>query len=359
MTIKRIGACIGLSLLFHVAPAEAILLNGTEVPKEKMVVYLLIGHSNMAGVDAGKSDPVVHPRCWNFPMKTKIWVPAAEPKNAAKSGLSGNGSAGPGMPFLKGMAAAYPDYHFGVITNASMSATCRGENTGNNNSGLDPSDNRYWDSTYLYVNIINAAKAVQNEVTIGGIMCMLGSVDATRTSEAVCRAFSDDVAELVRDMRRDLGLPNLPFLMGAYEAGSTGSFSPSLPLPGIIAAQTDLIPTKLPFSAVVDSKGIQMRDDHHYTGDVGQGEFAKRAIALIQSKNFFPSAGSSIALRQGRVLTEGMHRQWTLSSTGAEIIGFEGGAYLLNGSADRSQSLETKAGKGAQGAPSAVTIKAR
>jgi hypothetical protein len=352
MTFKRICVCMGLSLLFRAAPVEGIILNGTNVPKEKMVVYILIGHSNMAGIDAAHSDAVANPRCWNYPMATKTWVQAAEPKNAVKKGLSGNGSAGPGMPFLKGMAAAYPDYHFGVLTNASLSATCRGENTGNNGSTLDPADNRYWDSTYLYVQIMTAAKAAQKDVTIGGILCMLGTVDATRTSEAVCRAFSDDMTELIKDMRRDLGLPNLPFIMGEYEAGATKTFDPTLPLPGIIAAQTHLIPSKLPFSATVDSKGIQMLDDHHYTGDVGQGEWAKRAIAVIQANKFFPVAGTGIAQPIGGHSGLIAHRgEWTLSSTGAEVFGFEGSAWLLNGAGYAAPK------QGAMTAPAGLTAR--
>jgi hypothetical protein len=344
MALKRVCLCICMVLAFRITPVHGIVLGGTTVPKEKMVVYLLIGHSNMAGIDVSHSDDVTHPHCWNYPMATKQWVPAQEPRNSRTKGLSGNGSAGPGMPFLKGMAAAYPDYFFGVLTNASLSATCRGTNTGNNTSNLDPEDNRYWDSTYLYVQIMTAAKAVQKDVTLGGILCMLGTVEATRTSEAVCKAFSDDVSQLAKDMRRDLAMPNLPFIMGEYEAGATGEFSPSLPLPGIIAQQTKLIPSKLPYSATVDSKGVTMLDNHHYTGDKGQQEWAKRAIAAIQANNFFPTTGANIAIPAGKALGAGaVYRgPWTLSATGAEVIGFEDGAYMINGAGLRPPAIKAR-----------------
>src|SRR4051812_32044998 len=74
MTTQRALLCICLSLLLRVAPVHGLMLGGTDVPKEKVIVYLLIGHSNMAGIDAGKSDDVTHPHCWNYPMKTKTWV---------------------------------------------------------------------------------------------------------------------------------------------------------------------------------------------------------------------------------------------------------------------------------------------
>lgn len=279
------------------APARAVMLGGTDVPKDKVVVYLLIGHSNMAGQDLAHSDGATDPHVWTWPIATKQWVLAKEPPNAGRAaGLSGHGEGGPGMPLMKGLAAAYPGYYIGVINNASLSATCKGVNTGNNSSQLDPSDNRYYKGTYLYHEILEAAKAVQPDVTLGGILCMLGTVDATRTNQQVCEAFSDDISQLVKDLRADLGLPNLPFIMGGYEAGASGSFALTKPLPAIIDAQIKLIPSKLPLSGVVDSKGIQMLDDHHYTATTqGQGEWAKRAIAIIQENNWFPVGGTAIA----------------------------------------------------------------
>jgi hypothetical protein len=340
MTMQRAFLCVCFLFLFRVTPVHGLSLGGTNVPKEKIVVYILIGHSNMAGIDAGKSDDVSNPHCWNYPMKTKAWVLAKEPKNNKTAGLSGNGSAGPGMPFMKGMAAAYPDYYFGVLTNASLSATCRGENTGSNGSTLDPSDNRYWDSTYLYDQIMTAAKAVQKDVTLGGILCMLGTVDATRTTLAVCQNFSNDISELVTDMRRDLAMPNLPFIMGEYEAGATAEFSPSLPMPAAVMAQIKLIPSKLPFSATVDSKGITMLDNHHYTGDGGQQEWAKRAIAVIQANKFFPfsGAGLSAPAHKSALINVAKRGPWTLSVTGAEVVDFGGAGYLLDGRSDRKQA---------------------
>lgn len=294
----RFGLSLALLALLPVG-AHALLLGGTEVPKEKVVVYLMIGHSNMAGQDFRNSDGVADARGWNYQWATtKTWVPAKETPGAMRNGLSGRGSGGPSMPFIKMMAAAYPDHWFGVVSNASLSATCRGENTGNNSSGMDPEDNRYWKGARLYNEILNAAKEIQGSVTLGGIVCMLGSVEATRTPESVCRTFSADLAQLAKDFRADLGLPQLPFIMGEYEAGSTGSFSPALPLPAIITAEIKSLPSKLPFSAIIDSKGIAMFDDHHYSAKVGQPEFARRTLAAIQANKWFPpQGGSAIVIR--------------------------------------------------------------
>jgi hypothetical protein len=279
-------------MAMSVLPAGAVTLGGTTVTKDKFVVYLLIGHSNMAGEDMSHSDGTADPRGWHWPIATKQWIPAKETPSAGRTaGLSGHGEGGPGMPFVKGMAAAFPGYYFGLINNASLSSTCKGENQGNSSSPLDPADNRYFKGTYLYNELLTAAKAVQPEATLGGILCMLGSVEATRTSQEVCQAFSDDLSQLAKDLRADLGVPNLPFIMGGYEAGATGSFALSKPLPAIIDAQIKLLPSKLPFSGVVDSKGITMLDDHHYVANGnGQPLWAQRAIAIIQTNAWLPGA---------------------------------------------------------------------
>jgi Carbohydrate esterase, sialic acid-specific acetylesterase len=274
---------------------HAINLGGVEVPKDKMVVFLMIGHSNMAGQQIQASDGVTHPRAWNYQWSsTKTWVPAKETPGARTNGLGTRGAGGPSMPLLKQLVAAYPDHHFGIVNNASLSSTLKGTNTGNNTSHLPASENRYAKGATLYNEIITAAKEIQAQVTLGGIVCMLGAVEATRTPESVCRAFSADLAEVATDMRTDLGLPNLPFYKGEYEAGATGQFALSRPMPTIIDAEIKLMPTKLAYSASISSVGIEMLDDHHYTAVKGQGEFAKRIITTMQTKGWFPGSTSSI-----------------------------------------------------------------
>jgi len=125
---------------------------------------------------------------------------------------------------------------------------------------------------------------------------MLGTVEATRTSQAVCQSFSDDISQLVKDLRTDLGMPNLPFIMGGYENGASGDFALTNPLPAIVDAQIKLIRSKLTNSAVVDSKGITMLDDHHYIANLGgQPVWAQRAVAIIQTNKWFPTGATALA----------------------------------------------------------------
>jgi hypothetical protein len=276
------------ALLFPAA-ARAILLGGTEVPREKFIVFILIGHSNMSGENHRHSDGVGGPRIWYHQWYgSKEWLPAREPPNHPELGLSGRNCGGPGMAFLKGMAAAYPDYHFGVISNATVSCTVKGVNGGHNGSEYPADGNRYWKGAALYEEIPAVVNPIKRDFLLGGIIAMLGSVEATRTSRAVCEAFSDDLAQMARDYRADLGEPNLPFIIGDYENGAYGDFSLAYDWPRIIDEQIKALPAKLPNSANVSSVGIPMKDDHHYTIE-GEAEFARRVIAALRSKRWDPA----------------------------------------------------------------------
>jgi hypothetical protein len=300
MSIKKFFLC--LAVLFPVGSANALLLNGTNVPKDHIIVYILIGHSNMAGNTTVGSDGVTAPRIWNYQwFSNKQWVPAKETPGNMANGLSAKGEGGPGMSFLKDMATAYPQYNFGVVSNASLSATCKGIDLGSNGSGTPADSNRYWKGAHLYNEILVATKEVQANVTFGGIICMLGTVEATRTSDSVCKNFGIDITQMVKDFRSDLGEPNLPFIIGEYENGATGDFSLTLPWPQLVAAGIKSVPSLLPLSATINSVGIAMADDHHYTTtDPGRPEFSRRVVAMIQSKNWFPPPSIAAGIIKGK-----------------------------------------------------------
>ena len=328
------------------SPLQALMLGGVNVPKDKIVVYLLIGHSNMGGVESRNPDNVAHPRGWNYTWSAtpKAWVPAKEAPGGTKNGLSTRGAGGPGMPFIKQMAEAFPEYHIGVISNASYSSTCKGVNTGNNTSGIPSAENRYWKGARLYNEILTAAKEVQADVTFGGIICMLGTVEATRSSDEVVASFSDDISQMAKDLRADLGLPNLPFMMGEYETGSSGEFSTSLPWPATILAQTRLIPSKLPNSATISSQGVAMKDDHHYAWPAGQTEFAARCVAAIKTKQWCPPAALVTILRPARAgAPVGRVGLRFLEDRGAKAAFRDGIPYFIDGKLVINNSVRSHA----------------
>lgn len=329
------------AVLFPALTAHAILLGGVEVPKDKFIVYLCIGHSNMAGEDPQHSDGVSIPHAWNYQWySTKTWVLAKETPGSMKNGLSGNGSGGPGMPFLKAMAAAHPDYYFGIINDASLSSTCRGLNTGLNVSDNPADQNRFWKGAKLYQQLITAVNDTKAYATFGGLICMLGLVEATRTNDTVCNRFSDDITQMVTDFRSDMGLPNLPYLESEYENGATGDFAITKPWPSIIQAQIKLVPAKLALSATINTVGIEMIDQEHFNATHGQPEFAKRLVAMIDSKSWFPPPTGSTTIAIPPVM-QGSAKAALLFSPRSvqEGVDFGGVVYGITGKKWRDEPL--------------------
>jgi hypothetical protein len=260
------------------APARGIVLGGRRVARSRFIVYLFIGHSNMAGRDARRADIVPHARCWNYRWYAdERWVPAVETRHGHR-GLTPRGSGGPGMPFLKQLAERHARYWFGIIQNAESAARAR---EGHLN---------YMKGSRLYNEIITAALAVKPDVTFGGIVCMLGINE--RNSEPFARSFAEDIYRIVTDMRKDLGEPKLPFLIGQYEASSTGGYDPRRAFGPVIIQQIYAIPRKLEYAAVVDSRGVPCVDDHHYTVQ-GHVEWTRRALDLLAKNKWFPPPGAA------------------------------------------------------------------
>jgi hypothetical protein len=318
--IKKI-AFILTAILMYSPITEAINLGGVEVQKDKFIVYLLIGHSQMAGIITTNNDKTTHPHAWVYRYATtKTWELAKE-TGSNRNGLSGRGTGGPGMPFLKQMTSLYPDYYFGVITNASPSSTCHGVNSGSSGSNLSKEENRYWRDAQLFEEIIAAARAVQKDATIGGILCMLGSIEATRAVDVtVCQNFSQDIAQMASDMRDSLKLPKLPFIFADYEKGATGTFSTTLEWPSIISKQLDLVTKKLTNSVEVSSLGIPMFDEHHFTIE-GEGVWARRAVDSLKKMGFFPPPGTSVVNTKS-------HRATNSSSGSITIVKHKGGLVI-------------------------------
>jgi hypothetical protein len=291
---RQKALCFMFFIGIFLTQANAINLGGTNVAKEKFIVYLLIGHSEMAGITTTNNDNVTDPHAWVYRWgTTKNWELAKE-NGTYKAGLSGRGTGGPGMAFLKLMVSRHSDYYFGVVSNACPSATCHGINTGGNGSDFTAEQDRYWRDALLFQEIIKAARAIQKEVTLGGVLCMLGCVEATRATDVtVCQNFANDMTQMATDIRDSLGLPKLPFVIADYEKGASGDFSVSNPWPAIIAKQLDSIPFKLSCSVIVNSAGIQMTNDHHFS-IAGEGEWARRAVDSLEANHFFPSGSVGV-----------------------------------------------------------------
>ena len=175
-------------------------------------MFLHLGHSNMAG----RTDTPValrpfyfetHPRLWSFKEGWKL----------AKEPLSGDfltrGRAGPGMAILRtALGMAEPDavmVSIGHGQDGSRGGKCASYRRG----GL------------LYDMIMGPARQLRGKVTFGAIISVLVLMDVFGDRQLLPRAHECHEA-VARDMRADLGDPNIPFLMSDWKMEESGSLRP-------------------------------------------------------------------------------------------------------------------------------------
>ena len=262
-------------------PASGITvsINGTLVPKEKVIVFLHIGHSNMAGraMAPATLKPYFYdtdPHLWRY-QKGGSFTPAAEP-------LSGDGGtpgypqgAGPGMALLRTALAAAPDaYIVSIGKGASLdfSASCFSFRKG----GI------------FYDTVMGPALELKGKVTFAGLFAMFG-YDGRSNPKAQSPGYINCLKGLAEDYRTDLGEPNLPYVQSDYERGATGVWSPACCGAPQVIAQMAQIPDMIPHSLLIPTDGIPMQDNHHFNM-TGHQMWAARAFMAMQMNQLAPWA---------------------------------------------------------------------
>jgi hypothetical protein len=260
--------------------AQITLPNGHIVPKDSFIVYLFFGHSNMAGRDKGNLDSAANPFLWNFqldrqPLQT--WVPAKEPIHIENPPFPEFG-CGPGMPFLRAMSNAYPGYYFGIIQNANSHYTI----------AVD-----YRRGKAAYIEEIGAAQTLMGKVTFGAMVAMLGWVESEgEIAAASPLEFAWQETSMVAEIRQDLQVPNLPYLVGEFENGAS---STRAIYRDTVARRILLTPSLIKNSAIVPSAGMGYIDDHHFDC-VSQKAWAQRAFRICVDSGWVPGGGSPVAV---------------------------------------------------------------
>ncbi len=258
--------------------AAGVTINGTFIPKDKVIVTLHLGHSNAAG----RTDVPASMRSLYFQTNPKLWAYAKGGRFvAAKEPLSGDrltqGKAGPGMAILHTAREHAPDLtfvHIGRGHDGSVGGFCRNFRKG----------------ALLYPFVMDAAAELKGKVTFGGIFVMLGVNEFRRDRMNIPRFF-ECLAGIANDMRTDLGDPNIPFLMGDWEAGATGDFDPETQptAPTIKEQLRRAADTVIPRAGLIPSEGLPMSDDHHYNL-VGYKLWAERGFQIMRMKELVPWA---------------------------------------------------------------------
>jgi hypothetical protein len=246
-------------------------LGGVHVPRERAIVVLHFGHSNMLGHGA---DPIslrpyfftTHPRLW-ISRANGTFVPATEPTSTTRP----RDTAGPGMGLLRAAVEKAPaDYHFISIGLGVGSATSQDYSKG----GL------------YYSEVIDRAIALKGRVTFGAAVVMLGITDR-HMPLALQPGFADRMVKIVADLRADLGTPDLPVLHTDYEMESTGDLAPDTEVGLRFRPLILSLPKRISRCAIVPTDGLGMQDDHHFNME-GQKVWSERAIQILVDRGWAP-----------------------------------------------------------------------
>ncbi len=256
------------------APLSGITidLGGVNVPKEKAIALIHIGHSNMAGRASSPtaSRPYhfqeTHPRAFMYHagMPPELALePTADDGQTSQRG-------GPGAALVKESAMlAAPDYYFISLGFGHPSAYC----------------SQFLPGGLYYDELIAEPKAIKDRVTFGAIFIYLGITERHGT-EADRTGFPNCINTLVTAIRTDVGDPNLPFMINDYEVEGTGEFVVGGEVANAIMPQIAKIPSVVSNSALVSAEGLGMQDDHHFNLD-GHRTWVQRALMIMQQKGWF------------------------------------------------------------------------
>lgn len=202
-------------------------------------LYLLIGQSNMAG--RGRLDEVPEPAHPAIVMLTKdlSWVPAQDPLHFDKP----SAGVGPGLAFARRMVTLRPGNRIGLIP-AAVGGTAI--------SVWRPMAEDAATHTHPYDDALRRTRAAQGAGTLRGVLWLQGESDRKDS-----KGYGDRLQELIANLRRDLGIPGLPWV-----AGEIVAFKPDKE-PGTQAINREL----RGLLGVVPAYAVVTSVDMHHIGD--------------------------------------------------------------------------------------------
>jgi len=261
------------------ASGAGVTINGTFVPKEKAIVFIHIGHSNMRGQASTPTSlrPFFYNTqdgLWSY-QGNNVFVLAKEP-TAPEGTIT---LAGPGTALLKTAAAA-------VAPASGYQFISIGKGVGSDTT-VDYLKTIGGAPGALYQEVItNKALSLKGKVTFGALFIMLG-ITERHLPTADQPGYPGRVQQIVADIRADLGEPNLPVLYCDYEMQATGTLAPTGSVGQVILPMTRTLPDLITRLKLVPTDGLSMQDDHHFDFQ-GHKTWSERAIMLMQSNGWFP-----------------------------------------------------------------------
>ena len=218
--------------------------------KDSLDVFLFLGQSNMAGYGTIlPEDRVDIPGAYVLRVdendkKSYSWQGAHQPYNVGhptyRFSLAG--------PFLQAHRLMYPEVKVAAVSKAW------------GGSAISPMSK----GTPFYAEIIRQALWAKKSGTLKAILWHQGESDTV--SPAVADSYAQKLEKLIKDLRADLGMPNLPFIIGdlAEFYGTHKEHAAPDRLKRIKQVREALknMQNKLPNVSFVPSTGLISHDEH-------------------------------------------------------------------------------------------------
>ncbi|MGQ7871024.1 sialate O-acetylesterase [Sunxiuqinia sp. sy24] len=192
--MKKTPKIIVITLLLLVSTLRSSISNQTQ--ENEWHIFLLMGQSNMAGYgELLPQDTIPVKGIYKIPTIGTgdfVWEPAAHPlHNRLKSDRFSLG-----LPFAKQYMKDHPNVKVGLIPVAWGGA------------GID----RLKKGTDTYNDALAKAEFAQKKGKIKGILWHQGESDSI--TEELAEGYEGKLHQLIADLRADLNIPDLPFIVG-------------------------------------------------------------------------------------------------------------------------------------------------
>lgn len=249
--LRRWLAAVAVSAVTQ--PAAAV-----EMPP--LQIYLLMGQSNMVGRDTSDMlGQAEDPRIVTLDSAGS-WVVARDPIHAKTSDKEPG--VGPGISFAREMLVVSPALKIGLVPTAVGGTELR----------------RWVKGGDLYEHAVARARVAAQTSVIRGVLWHQGESDAKTHADA--SNYGERLTQMFKDLRQDLGQPDLPIIVGEI-----GDFlSPArFPAADTVAEALRRMPEALPRVGFADSAGLAHIGDHLHFTSASARELGRRyAHAMLE-----------------------------------------------------------------------------
>jgi hypothetical protein len=209
-----------------------------------------------------------HPQLWMY-AKGGSFRPAREP-TAGDSGSEGK--TGPGVAILKTALTSAPSTVFISIGHGHSGAA----------GGYCPSFRK---GKLLWPTFMDAAVELKGKVVFGALFTMFG-ITEYHVPDGPAQV-GDCILGLVNEIRAELGAPEMALMVGDWNMGGTGIYSPTGEYGRAARPALAAIPMRDMRAGLIPTDGLAMEDDRHLNM-AGHKMWAERAFMIMTEKGWTP-----------------------------------------------------------------------